>query len=55
MKKWEYQSVIVVTDEGLIQTADEIGAQGWELIAIVPNIFAEMKEDCTVAYFKRQI
>lgn len=50
MKKWE--ATRVLDNEGkMLQTINEMGRVGWELVTVVP----ESEGCCAEAYLKRQI
>ncbi len=49
MKKWEYMTVPVIV-HSTKEILDNMGADGWELVQVVPG----MNPENLVAYFKRE-
>jgi hypothetical protein len=51
---WEYQilTLSIEKDKSHVRTLNQMGAEGWELIAVLPSSFDDLLRDMTYV-FKR--
>ena len=51
---WEYQilTLSIEKDQSHVRTLNQMGAERWELISVVPNSFDDLRRDMTYV-FKR--